>query len=76
MQTDSENLYQPSLYNETQAAAFLSTTRATLKYSRHTGKLWGENAPEYLKINRTIRYKRTTLSAWISQFSEQQNTVT
>ncbi len=47
----------------------------TLRISRCTGKLMGVAAPEYIKIGRSVRYKRETLEKWLSQFEEQATTV-
>lgn len=63
-----------SLLKADMAAAYLGTTKSNLKTARHTGLLWGETAPEFLKIGRTIRYRRETLAAWASQFTQVKNT--
>lgn len=53
------------------AANILGTSHNNLKISRCTGKLFGVAAPSFLKIGRTVRYRKSTLQAWASQFEEQ-----
>lgn len=63
-----------NLLSNKHAAPILGTTPDALKISRCTGLLFGLPAPKYLKIGRTIRYKKSTLQAWLDQFEEQSNT--
>ena len=72
MQQQKENL--DSLLSNRDSAPIVGTTPEALKISRHTGLLFGLPAPKYLKIGRTIRYKKSTLQAWLNQFEEQSST--
>lgn len=58
--------------NET--ASLLGCAPQTLKISRHTGILFGVNTPSFLKMGRSVRYKRETLDVWLKQFEEQSTT--
>lgn len=57
------------------AASILGTSQNNLKISRCTGKLFGKIAPPFLKIGRTVRYRKSALTAWTAQFKEQTRTV-
>ena len=59
------------LLSTKEAAPILGTTPDAFKISRCTGLLFGVPAPKYLKIGYTVRYKRSTLQAWLEQFEEQ-----
>tara|TARA_R110002049_G_scaffold309283_1_gene520072 strand:+ start:2376 stop:2618 length:243 start_codon:yes stop_codon:yes gene_type:complete len=72
MQQHKENL--DNLLSNRNAAPIVGTTPDALKISRCTGLLFGLPAPKYLKIGRTIRYKKSTLQEWLNQFEEQSST--
>lgn len=50
-----------TLFNENEAAAFLDTTAGTLQVWRSTGRY----GIPFVKIGRSVRYKRADLEAWI-----------
>lgn len=50
-----------NLLNENEAAAFLDTTIGTLQVWRSTGRY----GIPFVKIGRSVRYKRADLEAWI-----------
>ena len=57
-----------------ESADFIGCSPNTLKMSRSTGKLFGVNAPSYIKLGRAVRYKVETLEEWLSQFDEISST--
>lgn len=57
-----------------EAATYLSCASNSLKLSRSTGQLFSTQAPAYLKMGISVRYKISTLDEWLSQFSEIKNT--
>ncbi len=57
-----------------EAAEYLEVSAASLEKSRCGYHLLGVEPPPFLKIGRNIRYNRSTLDAWISQFEEQKST--
>lgn len=71
---DPDPIWAMSLGDDPKAAAFLGTTPANLRQARHTGKLWGVDAPEYVKVGRTVRYRMGTLAEWIAKLPTQSNT--
>ena len=64
--------YSPNATTQ-QAAEFLSLSAQSLKQSRVSGELCGVQAPKFLKMGRTVRYKKETLIQWLEQFDEQSN---
>lgn len=52
------------------AAAKIPCSDRTLENSRYTGKLFGLDAPSYIKFGHTVRYKESTIDAWISSLTE------
>ena len=62
------------LISSKEASLEIGCADQTLKQSRVTGSLFGKPAPAYLKIGRTVRYKRNTVETWIGQFPEVSNT--
>jgi hypothetical protein len=66
---------EPSNYlNPPQAAEYLGFSLSTLNNSRYSGLLGGVKSPPYIKLGKSIRYQRSTLDEWLSQFQEQNNT--
>jgi len=62
------------LLNSEQASKYLGVQTTTLKQSRHTGILFGKEAPRYLKMGRSTRYKLSSLLEFRRQFLEYRNT--
>ena len=62
------------LLNSEQASKYLGVQTSTLKQSRHTGILFGEVAPRYLKMGRSTKYTLSSLLEFRSQFPEYTNT--
>jgi excisionase family DNA binding protein len=50
----------PEYYNTTQAAEYLGLSRQFLEIARHRGE-----GPEFIKIGRAVRYKRTSLDEFM-----------
>jgi predicted DNA-binding transcriptional regulator AlpA len=71
---DHERHQVDPLLDEQQAAEVVGTTRKSLKDSRHKGELFGEEAPRYLKMGRSVRYRLSELIRFREQFSEYANT--
>mgnify|MGYP003634448906 CR=1 FL=1 len=72
MQQHKKNL--DNLLSNRNAASIVGTTPDALKGARCTGLLFGIPAPSFIRIGRTIRYKESTLQAWLDQFEEQTST--
>jgi hypothetical protein len=70
---NAKELYD-SLVSNSEAAKVVSASSETMKISRCTGYLFGLPAPKHLKFGRTVRYKKSTLQAWLDQFEEQSST--
>ena len=68
-----ENTHKKLLTSK-EAAIYLNCAANSLKASRSTGRLLSTDAPTYLKIGVSIRYKLSTLDKWLEQFTEQKNT--
>ena len=63
---------QQQLLSSKEAAIYLGTRDNTLKTSRHTGLLWQHPAPAYIKIQRTVRYRKETLDEWLDALPEEK----
>ena len=62
-------MFEPNqLLNDKQAAPIAGVQPNTLKNSRHTGKLAGVDAPRYIKMGRSVRYRLEDLQEWLDQF--------
>lgn len=46
----------------------------SLRISRTTGNLWGQQAPSYIKIGHRVLYKREVIENWFAQFESVNNT--
>lgn len=57
-----------------EAAVYIGCAPNSLKQSRVTGQLFGVQAPAFLKMGVSVRYKIGTLDDWLDQFAEQSNT--
>ena len=53
-----------------EASDYLECSPNSLKQSRSSGKLFGVQAPAYIKMGYNIRYKPETLIKWLNQFKE------
>ncbi|WP_086480764.1 helix-turn-helix domain-containing protein [Oceanospirillum sanctuarii] len=62
------------LITSAQAAEALGFSEYTLRLSRTTGKLAGVQAPPFLKVGRSVRYKQADLFEWLAQFDTFTNT--
>ena len=62
------------LLNDRQAGDVVGAAAATMKQARHTGMLFGEPAPTFVKLGRSTRYKLSVLLEFRDQFQEYQNT--
>ncbi len=62
------------LLDDHEAGLKLSAAATTMRKSRCTGILFGQPAPRFLKMGKTIRYRESDLQAWLDQFSTFANT--
>ena len=53
-----------------EAAPVVGCAAPSLKQSRVSGELFGVQAPAFIRMGRTIRYKYSTLINWREQFGE------
>ena len=53
-----------------EAAKYLKCSNSYLNKSRLSGLLFGQPAPAFVKVGRSIRYKPVTLLKWLNQFKE------
>lgn len=62
------NLSQPMdpLLTERQAGELLGFSAATMQTSRARGSLAGKPAPAWVKIGRSVRYRRSELEKWLA----------
>jgi hypothetical protein len=65
---------QGNYLSEKQVQAEFDIPHNSLRMGRATGILWSKPAPAYIKIGRKCLYKRETISAWFTQFTEVSNT--
>lgn len=70
----SEQALLPDLLTNREASQIFGVSPATLKLSRHTGKLGGVKAPRFYKLGRNVRYKTTDVFAWLNQFTSYTST--
>lgn len=45
----------------------------THKLARHTGTLYGQEPPPFLKIGRSVLYLKEDLDTWLNQFKKYSN---
>jgi len=62
-----------NFYSTKETANFIGCAPNSLKQSRVSGRLFGVKAPAYIKLGRSVRYKRKTIEEWCDQFSEIEN---
>ena len=65
--------YDPSL-NDEEAAKVLSSTKHSVRQSRHNGFLYGKPAPQFVKLGRKVRYRLSALYDFLEQFPEYRST--
>ena len=61
------SVIEEGLLTERQAGELLGFSATTMRISRMNGKLSGCQAPPWLKIGRSGRYRRTDLDAWLKE---------
>lgn len=74
MQHQSNKATAEILLKPEQAADSIEFSIRTLNNSRYTGMLGGVKAPPYIKIGRSVRYRKSALDNWLAQFQEQTST--
>jgi len=57
-----------TLLTSQQTAVHLEYSEYTIRLSRTTGILAGVQAPPFLKLGRSVRYKKSDLDNWLAQF--------
>ena len=62
------------MMNETQAAAYIGFTAASIRKSRSTGILAGTACPPFQKVGKRVVYSSDQLDLWLSQFPQMQST--
>jgi len=65
---------QAHYINEKQVSSENGVSHNSIRASRSTGLLWGQQAPTYLKIGTKVLYKREVIEAWFAQFEQVNNT--
>jgi len=54
-----------------QAASVISTTEGALRMSRVRRRLFGREAPPWVRIGRAVRYRRRDLDQWLANAIEE-----
>jgi len=62
------------LLTERQAAEYLGYVPTTLNAARSRGILGGVPGPKFIRLGKTIRYRKASLDEWIEQSPEQIKT--
>jgi hypothetical protein len=70
-------MQQPKqLFTSHEAAYYLAAPENSLRLSRTQGErgglLLGVPAPNFLKIGRSVRYKKEDLDNWLEQFAQEE----
>lgn len=60
-------------YSTREAALFIGVCKSALDKSRVSGELFGQTAPPFLKLGRSIRYRVEDLKAWLDQQQSYEN---
>ena len=63
-----------TLVSDKYAAPIVGARTSSLKQSRHTGLLFGKPAPPFIKLGRSVRYRKSDLEECRDQFPEYNNT--
>lgn len=63
-----------TLLSSNNAANFLGYSDNTLRNSRHTGTLAGVDAPQHIKLGKSVRYSIEELNEWLTQFNHSAST--
>jgi predicted DNA-binding transcriptional regulator AlpA len=59
---------RPELLDEREAAAYIGFSAAYLRADRYRGHVGAHTpGPAYLRLGRTIRYRREDLDAWLAK---------
>ncbi|MDT0594543.1 helix-turn-helix transcriptional regulator [Glaciecola petra] len=58
------------LLKDPELAVQLNCSKTTIRQSRVTGKLLGIAAPKHLKIGHSVRYRQSTIDAWIENLAQ------
>lgn len=66
-QQDQVTPMTPEYLSTPEAARLLDIGTSTLRQSRYTGRLMACEAPGWVKLGRTVRYRRRDLLAWIER---------
>lgn len=61
------------LLTSKEAAHELKIHENTLRRSRITGVLLGNDAPPYIKIGSSVRYRQNELEQWVNTVQQQGN---
>jgi len=68
---------ESALLRPIDAAIYIGVSDAQLRQSRHTGEIFtGIPTPAFLKLGKSVFYRRSTLDAWIAKLPEYTNTTT
>ena len=66
---------ESALLRPVEAAIYIGVSDAQLRQSRHTGEIFaGISTPAFLKLGKSVFYRRSTLDAWVASLSEYTNT--
>ena len=69
------SILDSALLRPVEAAIYIGVTDSQLRHSRYTGDLFnGVPTPSYIKLGRTVLYRKSTLDSWISKLPEFRNT--
>jgi predicted DNA-binding transcriptional regulator AlpA len=69
--TNNNAIMLNELLNDKQVSELIGSAQATLRKSRMKGeKLLGVNPPSYLKLGRSVRYRRSTVLAWLESLEQ------
>lgn len=55
------------------ADRYLGFPPGTLKLARHTGTLYSQEPPPFIKIGRSVLYVKEDLDIWLNQFKKFRN---
>ena len=62
----------PALFNEEEAASYISVSRHWLRNTRHRDVLPGHvKPPPHIKIGRMVRYRPKDLDAWVERYRKE-----
>jgi hypothetical protein len=64
--TSTVQQFNPKLLTTKKASKYLGIPEATLRSSRTTGLLYGQETPKYKKIGRMVFYPMVELDKWLN----------